>query len=85
MKTPFSNFFKKVFQHKADRPQPINKPAEQVKEERKTPVKIPKAKKCTRRPPVFNNRLESMKRAKRKIKNRIEGASRKVNRYKPVI
>ena len=85
MKTPFSNFFKKVFQHKADRPQPINKPAEQVKEERKTPVKIPKAKKCTRRPPVFNNRIEAIRSAKRNARNRMQKTSRKVNRYKPVI
>ena len=81
MRNPFNNFFKKVFQHKATRPVPVSKPVEQVREEKKTQVRIPeKITKTYHRPPVMHNRLESIRRHRRNIRNRIQKISRINNR-----
>ena len=79
MKTPFANFFKNVFRHNDVKPNLIDKPVEQVKEEKREPVRIPVKVKSTRRP-VFKNKIEALKRHRRSVRNRMQKRSRVINR-----
>lgn len=76
MKNPFT-LLKQVFQKEKLPPQ-INKPVEQVKQERKE-VKIPE-KKCDHSSPRFESQVLADKRKKRRIINRMQRISRKINR-----
>lgn len=57
MKTPFSNFFKKVLKKKEMQSEPINKPVEEIMDEKRNQFRIPRKKR-------------SFKRARRTIYNR---------------
>lgn len=72
------NFFrmKRIFEKIKSEP---NKPADQVKEDKK--IHIPE-RKVTHRPPLFESQLLKRLREKRKIKNRIQKRSRLINKYK---
>jgi hypothetical protein len=88
MKTPFSNFFKRVIHKKEMMPsQTIQKPIDVVNEEKKE-IKIPEPKKdhshakTDKVRPFFTDQTLAKIRSKRKYRNRIQSENRKINRDK---
>ena len=81
MKTPSSNFFKNVFNHKDTKViKQIHKPENEIKEDRKEIVIPKKVTKTYRQPPLFDNQLLMKLHQKRRIKNRMQSHSRILNR-----